>query len=194
MRWPGRGPTAGARMAWAASAIRSSCSASPLALWNEKDPILKERYFGLTGNQGNHGEDVKECYYYLDNSPSHAYMKMLYKYPQAAFPYQQLLDENRKRGKADPEFELMDTGAFDHGRYFDVFIEYAKAGPDDILIKITAHNRGDQAAKLQLLPQFWFRNTWTWEPGSPKPLIILRKDGPGPDPPPRHPGRMEPEL
>ena len=144
-----------------------------LALWNGKDSILKERLFGLTGNQGNHGEDVKELYYYLDNTPTHSYMQMLYKYPQAAFPYRQLVEENGRRGKQDPEYELMDTGAFDQGRYFDVFIEYAKAGPEDILIKVTAHNRGPQAADLQLIPQLWFRNTWTWEPGSPWPRRLF---------------------
>jgi hypothetical protein len=148
-----------------------------LGLWNGKDAILKERLFGLTGNEGNHGEDVKELYYYLDNTPTHSYMQMLYKYPQAAFPYQRLLDENRRRGKLDPEYELMDSGAFDKNRYFDVFIEYAKAGPEDILIKVTAHNRGDQGAELHLLPQLWFRNTWTWEPGSPRPLITKGGDG-----------------
>jgi hypothetical protein len=147
-----------------------------LALWNGADPILKERLFGLTGNEGNHGEDVKELYYYLDGTPTHSYMKMLYKYPQAAFPYAQLLEENRRRGKAEPEFELMDTGVFEQGRYFDVFIEYAKAGPDDLLIRITAHNRGDRSAKLDLIPQLFFRNTWTWEPGAPKPSIHGGRD------------------
>ena len=142
-----------------------------LALWNGKDSILKERLFGLTGDEGNHGEDVKEIYYYLDNTPTHSYMKMLYKYPQAAFPYQALRDENRRRGKQDPEYELMDTGAFDDGRYFDVFIEYAKQGPEDILIRVTANNRGPEAARLELIPQLWFRNTWSWEPGSTKPAL-----------------------
>jgi hypothetical protein len=142
-----------------------------LALWNGADPILKERLYGLTGNEGNHGEDVKELYYYLDGTPTHSYMKMLYKYPQAAFPYGRLVEENRRRGKGDPEFELMDTGVFEQGRYFDVFIEHAKAGPEDLLIRITAHNRGDRSAKLELIPQLWFRNTWTWEPGAPKPSI-----------------------
>ena len=133
-----------------------------LALWNGRDPILKERFFGLTGNQGNHGEDVKEQYFYLDSTPTHSYMRMLYKYPQAAFPYQQLLDENQKRGRSSPEYELVDTGAFAENRYFDVFLEYAKADYEDILIKITATNRGPAPANLHLLPSVWFRNTWSW--------------------------------
>ena len=133
-----------------------------LALWNGRDPILKERLFGLTGNEGNHGEDVKEYYFYLDSTPTHSYMKYLYKYPQAAFPYDQLVEENRKRGKRDPEFELMDTGVFNENRYFDVFMEYAKAAPEDILIKITAWNRGPEEAQLDLLPTLWFRNIWSF--------------------------------
>ncbi len=133
-----------------------------LALWNGRDPILKERLFGLTGNQGNHGEDVKEYYFYLDSTPTHSYMKYLYKYPQAAFPYDQLVEENRKRSKRDPEFELMDTGVFNENRYFDVFMEYAKAAPEDILIKITAWNRGPEEAQLDLLPTIWFRNIWSF--------------------------------
>src|ERR1700726_1239664 len=133
-----------------------------LALWNERDAILKERLFGLTGNEGNHGEDVKEYYFYLDSTPTHSYMKYLYKYPQAMFPYTQLVDENRRRGKHDPEFELMDTGVFEENRYFDVFMEYAKAAPEDILIKITAWNRGPEEAQLDLLPTFWFRNIWSF--------------------------------
>jgi hypothetical protein len=133
-----------------------------LALWNGKDPILKERLFGLTNSEGNHGEDVKECYFYLDGTPTHSYQKGLYKYPQAEFPYQRLLDENRRLTRNDPEFELIDTGIFDDHRYFDVFIEYAKGGPDDTLIRITAHNRGPDAALLHLLPTVWFRNTWAW--------------------------------
>ena len=116
------------------------------SFWNKKDPILKERYFGLTGNQGNHGEDVKEFYYYLDNTPSHAYMKMLYKYPQTAFPYQQLIDENKRRGKKEPEYELIDTGIFNEDHYFDIFIEYAKYDTEDILIKITICNRSSEEA------------------------------------------------
>jgi len=133
-----------------------------LALWNGRDPILKERLFGLTGNEGNHGEDVKEYYFYLDSTPTHSYMKYLYKYPQAAFPYTQLVEENRRRTKRDPEFELMDTGVFNENRYFDVFIEYAKAAPEDILIKITAWNRGPEEAELDLLPTFWARNIWSF--------------------------------
>jgi len=141
-----------------------------LALWNGRDVILKERLFGLTGTEGNHGEDVKEYYFYLDSTPTHSYMKYLYKYPQAMFPYTQLADENRKRGKREPEFELMDTGVFAENRYFDVFIEYAKAAPEDILIKITACNRGPQEAQLDLLPTMWFRNIWSFgeKHGHPK--------------------------
>ena len=133
-----------------------------VGLWNQKDPIIKERYFGLTGNEGNHGEDVKELYYYLDNTPTHSYMKMLYKYPQAAYPYQWLIEENKRRSKAEPEFELIDTGLFNEDKYFDVFIEYAKAAEEDILVKITVHNRGNEAASLNVLPTIWFRNTWAW--------------------------------
>ena len=131
-----------------------------LALWNGRDPILKERLFGLTTKEGNHGEDVKELYYYLDNTPTHSYMKYLYKYPQAEFPYQELLDRNRKRSRLDPEYELMDTGVFSDNRYFDVFIEYAKADPDDILVKISIFNRGKDRAAITVLPTLWFRNTW----------------------------------
>src|SRR5947209_9058815 len=133
-----------------------------LALWNGKDPILKERLFGLTGSEGNHGEDVKELYFYLDSTPTHSYLKALYKYPQAEFPYGWLLDENRRRGKQDPEFELEDTGIFDENRYFDVTAEYAKASPNDLLIRITVANRGPQTAELHVLPQLWLRNTWAW--------------------------------
>lgn len=133
-----------------------------VAVWNKKDPWVKERLFGLTGPRGNHGEDVKELYYYLDSSPSHSYMKMLYKYPQQAFPYDQLYAENDKRSREDPEYELVDTGIFDKGDYFDVFIEYAKATPTDILIKISVANRHKEAAPLSLLPTIWFRNTWSW--------------------------------
>ncbi len=141
-----------------------------LALWNGRDHILKERLFGLTGNEGNHGEDVKEYYFYLDSTPTHSYMKFLYKYPQAAFPYDQLVAENHKRGKSEPEFELMDTGVFNENRYFDVFMEYAKAAPEDILIKITAWNRGPEEAQLDLLPTLWFRNIWSFgeKHGHPK--------------------------
>jgi hypothetical protein len=146
-----------------------------LALWNSRDPILKERLFGLTGPQGNHGEDVKECYFYLDSTPTHSYLKALYKYPQAEFPYDSLVEEARRRSRSDPEFELADTGVFDQDRYFDVVVEYAKAAPDDILIRITAANRGPQAATLHLLPTLWFRNTWSWgrsdDEYPPKPAI-----------------------
>jgi hypothetical protein len=133
-----------------------------LALWNGHDPILKERLFGLTGSEGNHGEDVKEEYFYLDATPTHSYCKALYKYPQRAFPYVQLIEENRRRGREQPEYELADTGIFEGGRYFDVFVEYCKAGPEDTLIQITAHNRGPEPAPLHLLPTLWFRNTWSW--------------------------------
>ncbi|MGH8821316.1 MAG: MGH1-like glycoside hydrolase domain-containing protein, partial [Rhodoferax sp.] len=148
-----------------------------LALWNGKDPILKERLFGLTNSEGNHGEDVKELYYYLDATPTNAYLKMLYKYPQAAFPYTRLVEENRQRGADQTEFELLDTGLFDEDRYFDVFVEYAKAGPDDILMLITAHNRGPDAARLTLLPQLCFRNTWSWVPNAHKPQLSAADAG-----------------
>ena len=133
-----------------------------VALWNRQDPILKERLFGLTGPEGNHGEDVKEAYYYVDGTPSHSYMQMLYKYPQAAFPYEELLVGNRGRDKSEPEFELLDTGVFDDGRYFDVFIEYAKQSPEDILMRIRVCNRGADEAPIVVVPQAWFRNTWSW--------------------------------
>jgi hypothetical protein len=142
-----------------------------LALWNGKDPILKERLFGLNGQEGNHGEDVKECYFYLDSTPTHSYMKMLYKYPQQAFPYADLVAENRKRGKLKPEYELIDTGIFDDNRYFDVFVEYAKAEPEDICIQITIANRGPDAAELDLLPSIWFRNRWSWNHKHRKPSL-----------------------
>lgn len=133
-----------------------------LALWNEADPIVKERLFGLTNPQGNHGEDVKECYFYLDSTPTHSYMKALYKYPQRAFPYAELVEENARRGRDQPEFELLDTGVFDDDRYFDVTVEYAKASPDDIVVRISATNRGPEPAPLHVLPTLWFRNTWSW--------------------------------
>lgn len=148
-----------------------------LALWNGQDAILKERLFGLTNEEGNHGEDVKELYYYLDATPSHAYLKMLYKYPQQAFPYAALVEENRKRGRDRPEFELLDTGLFDDNRYFDVFIEYAKAGVDDILMLITAHNRGGDLAPLHVLPQLWFRNTWDWGYDVIRPTLAADETG-----------------
>ena len=147
-----------------------------LALWNGVDPILKERLFGLTNEQGNHGEDVKEAYYYLDAVPSHAYMRMLYKYPQAAFPYQALLDENRKRGFDDEEYELLDTGVFDEGRYFDVVVDYAKAAPTDILMRVTLTNRGPEAATVHVLPQLWARNVWSWREGTPRPELRAVSD------------------
>jgi hypothetical protein len=142
-----------------------------LALWNGRDPILKERLFGLTNSEGNHGEDVKEVYYYLDAAPSHSYMKMLYKYPQGEFPYAQLVEENRRRGKMDPEFELIDTGAFHEDRYWDIFVEYAKADPENILMRVTAYNRGPETAQLHLIPQIWFRNTWEWTPTPRRPVL-----------------------
>ena len=132
-----------------------------LALWNGKDPILKERLFGLTNSEGNHGEDVKEYYFYLDSTPTHSYMKYLYKYPQAAYPYADLVETNRRRTRNDMEYELLDTGVFDDDRYFDVFVEYAKAAAEDILVRITAVNRGPDAADLHLLPTLWFRNDWS---------------------------------
>ncbi|MGA8760987.1 MAG: glucosidase [Stellaceae bacterium] len=148
-----------------------------LGLWNGKDPILKERLFGLTNLQGNHGEDVKELYYYLDGTPTHSYMRMLYKYPQAAFPYEQLVEENGKRGRDQPEFELIDTGIFADNRYFDVEVEYAKADPDDILMQITVHNRAGEAALLHVLPQLWARNIWSWRADSMRPRLLARGDG-----------------
>ncbi|MGB7439382.1 MAG: hypothetical protein WBR26_16005 [Candidatus Acidiferrum sp.] len=150
-----------------------------LALWNGRDPILKERLFGLTGNQGNHGEDVKEQYFYLDSTPTHSYMRMLYKYPQAEFPYRQLLEENQKRGRMQPEFELLDTGVFQENRYFDVFVEYAKSDWEDILIRITAHNRGPESAVLHLLPTLWFRNTWSWGEDLRRPVACRAADTSG---------------
>jgi len=132
-----------------------------LALWNGKDPILKERLFGLTNSEANHGEDVKEYYFYLDSTPTHSYMKYLYKYPQAAYPYGDLIETNRRRSREEMEYELLDTGVFNDDRYFDVFVEYAKAGPEDILVKITVANRGPDVAELHLLPTLWFRNDWS---------------------------------
>jgi hypothetical protein len=148
-----------------------------LALWNGKDAILKERLFGLTNSEGNHGEDVKELYYYLDATPTHSYLKMLYKYPQREFPYSRLVEENRQRGKSEPEFELLDTGIFDDDRYFDVFIEYAKAAPDEILMLVTVHNRGPDAAPIHLLPQLWFRNTWSWKINGARPEMLTTGRG-----------------
>ena len=152
-----------------------------LALWNGKDPILKERLFGLTGSEGNHGEDVKELYYYLDSTPTHSYMKALYKYPQAEFPYARLVEENRRRGLSATEFELIDSGAFDDDRYFDVFAEYAKADENDMLIRLTIANRGPERSTLHLLPTLWFRNTWSWgkipEECTSKPTLTLDRHG-----------------
>jgi hypothetical protein len=142
-----------------------------LALWNGKDPIVKERLFGLTGPEGNHGEDVKEYYFYLDSTPTHSYMKYLYKYPQAAYPYDDLVATNRERGRGKPEYELLDTGVFDQNRYFDVFVEYAKASPEDVLVQITVHNRGPDAATLHLLPTLWFRNDWSWGVDLARPVL-----------------------
>jgi len=148
-----------------------------LALWNEKDPILKERMFGLTNGEGNHGEDVKEYYFYVDSTPTHSYMKYLYKYPQPAFPYLDLVEKNRGRSRELPEYELLDTGVFDENRYFDVFVEYAKADAEDVLVRVTAHNRGPEAARLRVLPTLWFRNTWSWGLDDRKPMV--REAGPG---------------
>ncbi len=142
-----------------------------LALWNGSDPILKERAFGLNNSEGNHGEDVKEYYFYLDSTPTHSYMKYLYKYPQAAYPYSDLIETNRRRGRQELEYELLDTGIFDGDRYFDVFVEYAKEGPEDILIRITVCNRGPEAALLHVLPTLWYRNTWSWAGGGTKPVL-----------------------
>ncbi|MGZ3488045.1 MAG: MGH1-like glycoside hydrolase domain-containing protein [Isosphaeraceae bacterium] len=146
-----------------------------LALWNGKDPILKERLFGLTNSEGNHGEDVKEYYFYLDSTPTHSYMRYLYKYPQCAFPYANLVETNRDRGKQDFEYELLDTGVFDQGRYFDVFVEYAKESPQDILILVTIHNRGPEPAEVHVLPTLWFRNLWSWSTSGDRP--VLRQAG-----------------
>ena len=142
-----------------------------LAVWNGRDPILKERLYGLTNREGNHGEDVKEYYFYLDNTPTHSYMKYLYKYPQSPFPYDDLIRVNRQRSYKDPEYELLDTGIFDEDRYFDVFVEYAKNTPEDILIQVSVCNRGRETATLHVLPTLWFRNTWTWWPGAAKPAL-----------------------
>jgi hypothetical protein len=150
-----------------------------LALWNGKDPILKERLFGLTNSEGNHGEDVKEYYFYLDSTPTHSYMKYLYKYPQAAYPYAQLVDTSRGRGRQEFEYELLDTGVFDQDRYFDVFVEYAKEAPEDILIQIIVSNRGPEAAELHLLPTLWFRNQWSWHGAAEKPTLEQCTGAPG---------------
>ncbi|MGC4014148.1 MAG: hypothetical protein QM755_06450 [Luteolibacter sp.] len=152
-----------------------------LALWNGRDPILKERLFGLTGSEGNHGEDVKECYYYLDSTPTHSYAKALYKYPHASFPYEALVQENGRRRDelVRREYELTDTGIFDENRYHDIFVEYAKGGPDDICIRITLANRGPEASPLHLLPNLWFRNVWSWGWKEPPPKPSLWLESPG---------------
>ncbi len=142
-----------------------------VALWNGNDPILKERMFGPTNSEANHGEDVKEYYFYIDSTPTHSYMKYLYKYPQAAYPYSDLIENKRRRTRNDMEYELLDTGVFNQDRYFDVFVEYAKESPEDLLIQISVSNRGPEAAKIDVLPTLWFRNTWTWWPGTPKPSV-----------------------
>src|SRR5258706_6047995 len=147
-----------------------------LALWNERDPILKERLFGLTNSQGNHGEDVKEYYFYIDSTPTHSYMKYLYKYPQREYPYRGLVDTSARRSRAEFEYEPLDTGVFEGDRYFDVFVEYAKAAPEDVLVRITVHNRGPEAARLRVLPTLWFRNTWSWNGDDQRPS--LREIGP----------------
>ena len=146
-----------------------------LALWNGRDPILKERLFGLTNAEGNHGEDVKEYYYYLDNTTTHSYMKYLYKYPQNAYPYVDLITTNKQRNRREPEYELIDTGVFDQDRYFDVFVEYAKADADDILVRITVENRGPVAASLHLLPTLWFRNLWERDKEMVRPELRAAK-------------------
>ncbi|MBV8489167.1 MAG: glucosidase, partial [Candidatus Eremiobacteraeota bacterium] len=144
-----------------------------LALWNGNDPILKERLFGLTNSEGNHGEDVKEYYFYLDSTPTHSYMKYLYKYPQRTYPYDDIVQTNAARSRSQWEYELLDTGVFDDDRYFDVYVEYAKAGPEDVLIRITAHNRGPDVATLHCLPTLWFRNTWWSGESGPRPRLAL---------------------
>jgi len=162
---------------WGEDGIAGICDRYQLlvfapAFWNGRDPILKERLYGLTTHEGNHGEDVKEYYFYLDNIPSHAYMKFLYKYPHAEFPYRRLIEENRRRTTLDPEFELIDTGIFDGDRYFDIVVEYAKVTPEDLCIRIEAINRGPEPARLHILPHLWFRNTWSWGPTPcPEPKI-----------------------
>jgi hypothetical protein len=161
---------------WGEDGIAGICDDRQLlcfavALWNGKDPILKERLFGLTNSEGNHGEDVKEYYFYLDSTPTHSYMKYLYKYPQAAYPYSDLVETNRRRGKLELEYELLDTGIFDADRYFDIFVEYAKADAEDVLVQITVHNRAPEQAALHVLPTLWFRNTWSWSKSAPRPAL-----------------------
>ncbi|HEY5427139.1 MAG TPA: hypothetical protein VIJ77_11350, partial [Candidatus Tumulicola sp.] len=159
-----------------------------LALWNGEDPIIKERLFGLTGNEGNHGEDVKEYYFYLDNLPTHAYMKMLYKYPHRAFPYAELVRENRRRSRDEPEYELLDTGIFDADEYFDVVVEYAKNDPEDICARVSVTNRAATPHDLHVLPTLWFRNDWSWKPGVERPEVkLIEKTGWGSALDVRHP-------
>src|SRR5882724_10459671 len=148
-----------------------------LALWNERDPILKERLFGLTNSEGNHGEDVKEYYFYVDSTPTHSYMKYLYKLSQREFPYRDLVETNHRRSREELEYELLDTGLFDDDRYFDVFLEYAKEGPEDVLIRVSVHNRGPETARLRLLPTLWFRNTWSWGGDHQKPSLRMAARG-----------------
>jgi hypothetical protein len=167
---------------WGEDGIAGICDdgmrlCAALAMWNGRDPILKERLFGLTNSEGNHGEDVKECYYYLDNTPTHSYMRMLYKYPQRPFPYDDLVRTNRSRGRLDMEYELIDTRIFEDDRYFDVFIEYAKRTPDDLLVRISVANQGPDGATLHLLPHLWFRNTWWHDPQAPRPSLERQRLG-----------------
>src|SRR5438067_7789708 len=170
---------------WGEDGIAGICDRFQLlifapAFWNGRDPILKERLFGLTPAEGNHGEDVKEYYFHADNTPTHSYMKFVYKYPQAEFPYAWLIEENRRRNGQGLEFELLDTGVFDDNRYFDVVIEYAKATPEDLCIRIEAFNRGPEAAPLHVIPHLWFRNIWGWtDERPPEPVIRPGPDGPG---------------
>ena len=173
------GPITGVKMVSPASATTTSCSVLALALWNGKDPILKERVFGLTNSEANHGEDVKEYYFYLDSTPTHSYMKYLYKYPQAAFPYGDLIETNKQRNRRDMEYELLDTGVFNDDRYFDVFVEYAKQGPEDLLIQISVVIAGLRRPRYMSCRRLWFRNTWTWWPGTAQavPEAGLRQKG-----------------
>ena len=167
---------------WGEDGIAGICDArqrlclAPV-FWNGSDAFLKERLFGLANAEGNHGEDVKELYWYLDATPTHSYLKTLYKYPHRAFPYDRLRDENRRRGTGEPEFELIDTGIFDDDRYFDIVIEYAKAAPDDLLMMVTAHNRGPDTAPLHVLTQLWFRNDWSWSKDAKRPSIAATGRG-----------------
>ncbi|MEP6866072.1 MAG: glucosidase, partial [Deltaproteobacteria bacterium] len=166
---------------WGEDGIGGFCDDQQLlclgvALWNTRDPILKEQLFGLTGPEGNHGEDVKEIYYYLDATPSHSFMRMLYKYPQAEFPYERLVAGNRSRGKSERELELVDTGVFDEGHYFDVFVEYAKQAPDDLLMRVRVCNRGPVEAPIVVIPQAWFRNTWSWGRWPERPSMHAEGD------------------